>query len=127
MARDADWEQEPPIDTVGSLRVDWNLFRPELWFRAPTAAERIAVDIHQTISLSTLLGFALFANIPLGYLREGAAKYSVRWFVYIHLSIPFIIALRLAYGFSWRVIPLTLGCAVAGQMVGGRARRRARR
>ena len=76
--------------------------------------------------LAGLLGFALFANIPLGYLREGSQKYSFRWFLYIHLSIPAVIALRLVSGFSWRVIPFTLGCAVAGQIVGGRYKRRLR-
>lgn len=80
---------------------------------------------HQIIALGSLLGFALFANLPLGYLREGSAKYSFRWFLYIHLSIPAIIVLRLAYGFGWRIIPFTLGCAVAGQMIGGRIKRRA--
>ena len=81
---------------------------------------------HQTMVLAGLLGFALFANIPLGYLREGSQKYSFRWFLYIHLSIPAVIVLRLVSGFSWRVIPLTLGCAVAGQIVGGRYKRRLR-
>ncbi len=85
------------------------------------------MDLHQLIALTALLGFAFFANLPLGYLREGADKYSFRWFLYIHLSIPFIIVIRLHSGFSWRVIPLTLGCAVAGQIVGSRLRRRALR
>lgn len=74
--------------------------------------------------LTVLLLFALLANIPLGYLRQGTVRYSWRWFLYIHLSIPFIVALRLYSGISWRVIPFTLGCAVAGQMVGSRWRRR---
>ena len=78
-------------------------------------------------ALLGILGFALLSNIPLGYLREGARRFSLRWFVFIHLSIPFIIALRVVNGVSWRVIPLTLGLALAGQWLGGRARRRRRR
>ena len=85
------------------------------------------MDLHQTIGLTTLLAFAFLANLPLGYLREGTEKFSVRWFLYIHLSIPFIVLLRLSYGFSWRIIPLSLGCAVAGQLVGSRYRRGVRR
>jgi hypothetical protein len=83
------------------------------------------VTPQQTVALGALLGFAFFANLPLGYLREGSDKYSFRWFLYIHLSIPAVIALRLVSGFSWRVIPFTLGCAVVGQVVGGRFKRRA--
>ena len=78
-------------------------------------------------ALLGILGFALLSNIPLGYLREGSRRYSLRWFVLIHLSIPFIIALRVVNGVSWRVIPLTIGLAVAGQILGSRARRRRRR
>ena len=78
-------------------------------------------------ALLGILCFALLSNIPLGYLREGSPRFSVRWFVFIHLSIPFIIALRVVNGVSWRVIPLTIGLAVAGQIIGSRTRRRSRR
>ena len=78
-------------------------------------------------ALLGILGFALLSNIPLGYLREGSRRYSLRWFVLIHLSIPFIIALRVVNGVGWRVIPFTIGLAVAGQIIGSRARRRRRR
>lgn len=77
----------------------------------------------QALGLASLLTFAFVVNLPLGFLRETATKYSVRWFVYIHLSIPFIIAFRLAEGFGWNIVPLTLACAVAGQLAGGRIRR----
>ena len=78
-------------------------------------------------ALLGILCFALLSNIPLGFLREGATRYSLRWFVYIHLSIPFIVALRVVNGVGWRVIPFTLGLAVVGQWLGGRVRRRGRR
>lgn len=79
-----------------------------------------------TAGLLSLLLFAFFSNIPLGYFREGARKYSLRWFIFIHLSIPFIIGLRLTNDISWRAIPFTLALAVAGQWLGGRAHRRRR-
>lgn len=75
------------------------------------------------IELISLLAFALLSNIPLGYLREDTERYSLRWFIYIHLSIPLIIALRYSLGFGWEVIPLSIGCAVAGQIIGSRAKR----
>lgn len=82
------------------------------------------MSISTSTALLILVIFSFGANIPLGYLRQGTKKYSWRWFLYIHLSIPFIIALRLHFGISWRFIPLTLGCAIAGQMIGSRWRRR---
>lgn len=74
--------------------------------------------------LAGLLVFSFGVNLPLGYLREASRKFSVRWFVLVHLSIPFIIVLRLMLGFGWQIIPFTLACAVGGQLVGGRIRRR---
>lgn len=81
----------------------------------------------QALSLANLLFFAVLVNLPLGYLRESSPKYSLRWFVLIHLSIPFIVALRMAEGISWRVIPFTIACAVLGQLLGGYLKRRSLR
>lgn len=78
-------------------------------------------------NLLLLLAFAFAVNLPLGYLREGTPRLSVLWFVYIHLSIPFLIALRISYGLGWGVVPYSIACAVLGQILGGRARRWAKR
>jgi len=82
------------------------------------------LDINISIALISLLLFALFSNIPLGYLRMGSPKYSVRWFVYIHLSVPFIVGLRIANNINWQMIPFSIALAVAGQMIGSRLYRR---
>ncbi|PLX94171.1 MAG: hypothetical protein C0621_05895 [Desulfuromonas sp.] len=74
--------------------------------------------------LTSLCLTAFAVNLPLGYLRQGVRKFSAAWFLYIHLSIPLIICLRLHFGFSWSVVPLTLLSAVGGQIAGGRWRRR---
>ncbi|MCW8891944.1 MAG: hypothetical protein OQK50_00330 [Deltaproteobacteria bacterium] len=78
----------------------------------------------QILPLSILLLFAFASNFPLGYLRETSRKYSLYWFTLIHLSIPFIVILRNLFGFSWQWIPLTLICAVAGQLLGSRSKRK---
>jgi len=84
------------------------------------------LQTYLTVGLVSLLLFAFFSNVPLGYFREGSRKYSLRWFVFIHLSIPFIVGLRMSNNISWRAIPFTLALAFAGQWLGGRARRRRR-
>lgn len=81
------------------------------------------LTISQAFDLSNLLLISFLLNLPLGYLRESTERYSLRWFVYIHLSIPFILLLRISYGFEWEVIPFTVACAVAGQLLGGRLKR----
>lgn len=85
--------------------------------------ETIHLDSH-TLTLMGFIGVtALVLNIPLGYLREGQRRYSLAWFVYIHLSIPLIAYLRIANHVTSWLIPFFIICAVAGQIVGGRARR----
>ena len=69
----------------------------------------------------TILAIAAFAlNLPFGYLRATSDKFSFKWFLYIHLPIPFIIAIRWAMGVDYRVLPLVVIGAVAGQYLGGR-------
>ena len=85
--------------------------------------ETINLDNH-TLTLMGIIGVTSLAlNIPLGYLREGQRKYSLAWFVYIHLSIPLIAYLRIANHVTSWLIPFFILCAVAGQLVGGRTRR----
>ena len=82
------------------------------------------MSIEINTALVSLLAFATLSNIPLGYLRMGSPRYSVRWFVYIHLSVPFIIGLRISSHISWQAIPFSIALAVAGQMIGSRLYRR---
>jgi hypothetical protein len=82
------------------------------------------LNIELNMALFSLFAFALLSNIPLGYLRMGSPRYSVRWFVYIHLSVPFIIGLRVVNHISWQVIPFSIALAVIGQMIGSRLYRR---
>lgn len=76
------------------------------------------------ISIFGLTFLAFVVSVPCGYLRQNFKKYSFMWFLMIHLPIPFIVLLRLKVGLDWHVIPLTLGGAVAGQIVGGMVSRR---
>lgn len=76
------------------------------------------------LSLIGLILAAIAINVPLGYLRQNCRKFSLAWYFYVHISIPVIIYLRIAGGFSWRFIPLTLLGAFAGQYVGGVINRR---
>ncbi len=62
---------------------------------------------------------ALAMNLPFGAWRTTAKRYSWKWFLAIHLPIPLVILLRIGLGFSWWYVPVSLGCAVAGQLLGG--------
>jgi len=68
-------------------------------------------------------GAALILNIPLGYAREGFRRFSIGWFVCVHLSVPLIAYLRLSNHVSAWGIPAFVACAVLGQIAGGKVRR----
>ena len=75
-------------------------------------------------ALMALIGSAALAvNIPLGYAHEGFRRFSIGWFVCIHLSVPLIAWLRLVNHVSAWGIPAFVACAVLGQIAGGRFRR----
>jgi hypothetical protein len=67
-----------------------------------------------------LTAVALTANLPLGYMRAPCKKFSFKWFLYIHLSIPFLFLLRRHFSLSISIIPVTITFAVLGQIIGAR-------
>ena len=71
-----------------------------------------------TVALTSFI-----VNIPMGYKREGYRKFSFGWIIWIHLSVPFIIALRIWFHIHPIWIPLFIALAVAGQIIGARLRR----
>ena len=68
-----------------------------------------------TLSVSV---FSFLINIPLGIWRERYKRFSFPWFVIVHLSVPFIIALRIHLQANRYFIPLFIALAIAGQAVG---------
>jgi len=83
--------------------------------------------MHPIVMIFGLILLVIIINIPCGYLRQGYEKFTFGWYFYVHISIPFLIYLRVKAGFSWKIIPLTLGGAVAGQIIGGMIHRRRQR
>jgi len=62
--------------------------------------------------------FAFAIDVPFGYLRAPQKKFSFKWFLYIHLPIPFIALQRIFFGISYYYIPIFLVTAVLGQIAG---------
>jgi ABC-type spermidine/putrescine transport system permease subunit I len=69
--------------------------------------------------LAAITLFVLVLNLPFGYLRRNSRKFSLLWFLYIHLPIPFIFLLRTYAGLDYKVIPVIAMGAVLGQILGG--------
>lgn len=65
-------------------------------------------------------GIIFFINLPFGALRANVKKYSIKWFLYIHLPIPVVVFLRIysEIGFAFYTYPILLGAFFTGQLLG---------
>lgn len=63
---------------------------------------------------------SLFSNILLGKWRVNYKKFTFKWWLLIHASIPIIIPLRIWLKTPAIFIPLFIALAIAGQFIGTR-------
>ena len=63
----------------------------------------------------------LLINIPFGYWRSNVKKFSLQWFLAVHVPIPLIVVLRIYsdIGFIWYTYPFLIGSFFFGHRVGG--------
>lgn len=64
--------------------------------------------------------FAFLINLPFGYFRSRSRRYSLKWFLSIHIPIVFIVAARLLSHIDFVFVPLFIAATVAGQLFGGK-------
>lgn len=76
------------------------------------------------MSINELIMIVFLLNLPFGYLRSKSTRFSRRWMMAIHIPVPFVFLLRVFSGFNLTVIPLLVVSDVAGQLVGGKLRKR---
>ena len=76
-------------------------------------------------NLWLVAGAVLILNLPFGYWRAGAHRFSRPWLLAVHVPVPLVVALRMASGLGWRLwtFPVMVGAFFAGQYLGGSFRR----
>lgn len=72
--------------------------------------------------IAGLFNLAFILNLPSGFLRGRAKKFSLRWFLFIHLPIPFIAFARIFSHIDIKYIPLFVLSSILGQILGSRLR-----
>lgn len=72
------------------------------------------------MSISELMLIVFLINLPFGYMRSKAARFSRQWMMAIHIPVPFVFLLRVFSGLNWTVIPLLVLSDIAGQLAGGK-------
>ncbi len=74
------------------------------------------------VSPLLLVGLAVIAlNVPFGFWRARARRFSLPWFLAVHAPVPFVIGFRLMSGIGWQpaTFPLMVGAYFVGQLGGG--------
>jgi len=66
----------------------------------------------------------LLLNLPFGFWRAGTRKFTLPWFLAVHVPVPIAIGLRIAIGMGWRLaaLPVFVAAFFTGQFLGGRLR-----
>ena len=70
--------------------------------------------------LATLVAVTFVITLPFGVWRSYTRKFTIQWWLAIHLVIPFIFLMRRWGGFTYWFIPLFLTATVLGQILGGK-------
>lgn len=72
------------------------------------------------LTIVTILVFVL--NIPFGFWRASVKKFSWKWFLAVHLPIPFVVLLRFGFGlgFQFYTYPFLIAGFFIGQMIGAK-------
>ena len=75
------------------------------------------------MSIIELMLLVFLINLPFGYWRFKATRFSRQWMMAVHIPVPFVVLLRIFSGFGWNVIPLLMLSFAAGQFTGGNLRK----
>ena len=79
------------------------------------------MDLHSKMfTILLLCAFTVLVNLPFGHARAKAKRYSLRWFLYIHIPIPLIFIARTLSHIEFKYIPLLVLAAITGQLLGGK-------
>jgi len=73
-----------------------------------------------TVNAAVLFSLTVLINLPFGYFRKRTKPYTFKWFLYIHIPIPFIFLARVLSHLDFTYIPLFVLGALIGQILGGR-------
>ena len=75
------------------------------------------------MSINELMLLVFLINLPFGYVRGNAQRFSRKWIMAIHIPVPFVFLMRLFSGLNYTVIPLLVLSDIAGQIAGEKLRK----
>ena len=82
--------------------------------------------MNEYLALAIVCLLVFILNLPFGYWRQGVKKFSLQWFLAVHLPIPFVVALRFGFhlGFQLYTYPFMIAAFFFGQWAGAKYRKK---
>ena len=73
------------------------------------------------MSILIVIVLVFVINLPCGFFRAQSPKLSKFWFFWVHLPIPFVIAIRILSGLGFKLytFPIVISAYFLGQFTGG--------
>ena len=73
------------------------------------------------MSLGATSAIIFLLNLPFGCWRVRVRKFSLQWFLAVHLPVPLVIIIRMLGGVGWHIktFPVLVGAYFMGQYLGG--------
>ena len=80
----------------------------------------MAIDSNMIWHVTLACIITFFINLPFGYFRGRFKKLSFKWFLMIHLPVPFVVVVRHInhLHLTWGLAPFLVGSFFLGQWVG---------
>jgi len=78
------------------------------------------VGLQLIVKFIQLITLTLLISTPFGYWRDKTRKYSLAWFLSIHIPIPALYLIRRAMGLSLYYLPLISIFFILGHILGAR-------
>lgn len=80
-------------------------------------------QVRLTRNMTKILIFAIviyLINIPFGFWRAGTQRFTLSWYLAIHIPVPAIILLRVYYdlGWTWQSYTILVAAFFFGQLTG---------
>jgi hypothetical protein len=77
---------------------------------------------HFARSLFEVALAVLVLNVPFGFWRHGARRFTLPWFLAVHLPVPMVVGLRVLSTLGWRfaTFPVLIASFFLGQFLGGK-------
>lgn len=85
-----------------------------------TGGKGLSINEEDLMPIIGLMLAVFLINLPFGYWRHRAIRFSRQWMMAIYIPVPFMLLLRILSGFDWKVVPLLMFSFAAGQFAGGK-------